>query len=71
MDTPEGTQIGAEGCTGPFAGISVGSGCGVLFFPRVLVQLFGLEGRATHHIGRGSLVQVALNTLPQGIDLFP
>jgi hypothetical protein len=40
-------------------------------FPRVLVQLVGLESHTTHLIGRGGLVQVASNTLPQDMELFP
>jgi hypothetical protein len=51
-------------------GGSVGSGCGVRFFPRVLVQLIGLEGRPPPHLGRGGLMPVALKTLPEGLELF-
>jgi hypothetical protein len=51
-------------------GGSVGSGCGVLFFPGVVVQLVGFEGCPLHHLDRGGLVEVTLNTLPQGMELF-
>ena len=52
-------------------GGSVGSRYGVLFFPRVLVEFVGLKGRPTHPLRRGGLVQVALNPLPQGVELLP
>jgi hypothetical protein len=45
-------------------GGSSGSGWGVLFSPRVLVQLGGLKGRAGHHARRRSGVQVGLDALP-------
>jgi hypothetical protein len=41
----------------------------VLFFPRVVVQLIGLKGGAGHHPGRRGRVQVALEALPQGMEL--
>ena len=36
-----------------------GIAMGRAFFPRVLVQLVGLKGRAGHHLGRCGVVQVA------------
>jgi hypothetical protein len=40
------------------------------FFPRVLVQLVGFEGGAYHHSRRCRLIDVGLNTLPEGMKLF-
>ena len=37
---------------------------GASFFPRVLVQLVGLEGRAKHRIGWYGIVQVSLEMPP-------
>jgi hypothetical protein len=43
----------------------------VLFSPRILIQFIGLKGGATHRIGRRRLIQVGLDALPQGMELFP
>lgn len=42
----------------------------MLCFPRVLVQLVCLKGGAHHDFGRGCVVQMSLDTLPQGVELF-
>jgi hypothetical protein len=44
---------------------------GCTFFPRVLIQLIGLKGGATHCSGWRGLIQVGLNTLPRDMELFP
>jgi hypothetical protein len=51
-------------------GGAAGSRWGALFFPRVLIAFIRLKGRTRHHAGRGGLVQVALNTLPEGMELL-
>jgi hypothetical protein len=51
-------------------GGSSGSGWGVLVFPRVLVQFVGLKGSAGHDASRRGGVQVGLDALPQGMQLF-
>jgi hypothetical protein len=51
-------------------GGSAGSRWGVLFFPRVLVQLVGLKSGAGHDIGRRGLIEVGLEALPQGMELL-
>jgi hypothetical protein len=43
---------------------------GRAFFPRVSVQLVGLKGRTWHDISRGGIVDVGLDALPQGMELF-
>ena len=49
----------------------MGSRWGVLFFPRVLIQLIRLKGRTGHHLGGSRVVQIGLDALPQGMELFP
>jgi hypothetical protein len=48
----------------------VGSRWGVLCFPGVLVEFVCLKGRTGHHGGRRRHVQVGLEALPQGMQLF-
>jgi hypothetical protein len=43
----------------------------VLFSPRILIQFIGLKGRSGHHVGWCRVVQVGLDALPQGMELFP
>lgn len=40
------------------------------FFPRILVEFIRLKDSAGHLAGRRGGVQIALNTLPQGIEWF-
>lgn len=58
-------------CIGPSAWWIAGVAMGRAFLPRILVPVIGLTGRATPCLGRSGLVQVGLNILPQGMELFP
>src|SRR5262245_6144428 len=51
-------------------GGSVGSRWGVLFFPRVPIQFIGLKGGTGHHTGGRRRVQVGLDALSEGMQLF-
>lgn len=51
-------------------GGSLGSGWGVLGFPRVLIELIGLKGGARHDPGGRGRVQIGLDALPEGMELF-
>jgi hypothetical protein len=42
----------------------------VPFFPRVVVELVGLKGRARHDLSRGGIVDVGLDALPSGMQLL-
>jgi len=48
----------------------LGSGWGVLGFPRVLIELIGLKGGARHDPGGRGRVQIGLDALPEGMELF-
>jgi hypothetical protein len=52
--------------TGRISGIVMGR----TFFPGVLVQFVRLKGGAVHHAGRCGRVEVGLDALPQGMQLF-
>jgi hypothetical protein len=49
---------------------SGGSRCGVLFFPRVLVEFVGFVGGAYHPSRRARIIKVGLNTLSQYMELL-
>src|SRR5262245_22409616 len=65
-------RIGAMSCAliGASTGWIGGIAMGCAFFPRVLVQFVGLKGGAGHHPGRRSRVQISLDALPEGMELF-
>ena len=46
------------------------SAMGRAFFPRVLIQFIGLKGRAAHHVGRCAVVDMGVDAVSQGVELF-
>ena len=71
----DGGTIGGIGAV-PFAligtpaGRIAGGAMGRAFFPRVVVQLVRLTGGTHHHVGGRRGVQMGLEALPQGVELW-